>query len=208
MNIGERTGERDGEDPPLWCGGDGMWRDIWPAKTPPVACKVVVYRKGHSRGYVGIAYWDFYAQYTYKGDLNHMWGRGGPNMLAKCAEALALRKAFPNELSGLYTTEEMAQAENPSPPPKPKAKARPRAKKKKVEQEVIDVMSPEEAAEWQAKAETLVISLKDAPDSDSLRELARQCNEFPKGSPERKLVMEVYYQQKAELETEEMEGAL
>lgn len=62
-----------------------------------------------------IAYWDEYKQ-EYSGKLNNMWAKMPRTMLAKCAESSALRKAFPAELSGIYTSEEMSQADDKQEP--------------------------------------------------------------------------------------------
>ena len=53
-----------------------------------------------------------YAAKKKDGTLTNMWATKPHIMLAKCAEALALRRAFPAELSGLYTDDEMQQADS------------------------------------------------------------------------------------------------
>lgn len=96
-----------------WCGEDGQWRDVWLSRTPPAAAKVIVERNGSTFTTVALT-----SEYQAQGP---MWQKMPARMIAKCAEALAIRKAFPEDLSGLYTSEEMAQADsapNPQTPPR------------------------------------------------------------------------------------------
>jgi phage recombination protein Bet len=57
------------------------------------------------------AFLDEYCQRNKEGNASGMWSNMPRNQLAKCAEALALRRAFPAEMSGIYTKDEMNQAE-------------------------------------------------------------------------------------------------
>lgn len=97
--IAERTGLYAGQDEPEYeYEENGTIR----------LCRVRVYRKDWGgRACVGVAHWREYVQLSREAKPNAMWAKYAHIMIAKCAEALALRKAFPEAASGLYTTEEI-----------------------------------------------------------------------------------------------------
>lgn len=73
-----------------------------------IAAEVTVHRfvKGKKCAFTGVAYWDEF----YPGEkMGFMWDKMPHSQLSKCAEAQALRKGFPNDLSGLYVAEEIME---------------------------------------------------------------------------------------------------
>lgn len=74
-------------------------------------CTVRVYRKSSVRAFAATV------KFTEYNTGKNMWASMPETMIAKVAEAHALRKAFPQDLSGIYTTDEMDQAKKETQPP-------------------------------------------------------------------------------------------
>lgn len=110
----ERQDELD-QDEPLWCGKDRQWVDAWvDAETPPAAAKFVIRKNG--KPLCGTVMYAEYLQTDWNGNPNSTWKKRPAGQLAKCAEALAWRMAYPQDFSGIQL-EDAAQVIEPDGTP-------------------------------------------------------------------------------------------
>ncbi|HEY3477507.1 MAG TPA: recombinase RecT [Streptomyces sp.] len=98
----------EGQTAPQWCDKNGNWTDAWWVDAPPVAARIGVYVRGYREPMWGIAR---FSEYKPGGNAGFIWSKMAAHMIAKVAEALAIRKAYPDQLSGVYTDDEMQQAD-------------------------------------------------------------------------------------------------
>ncbi|GAB2567262.1 phage recombination protein Bet [Leucobacter ruminantium] len=144
--VAERSGEYEGQTAAQWTADGVTWVDVWLDDTkPPAAARVGVYRRSFREPLVAVATFKAYSA------GGPMWQKMPALMLAKCAEMLALRKAFPQDLSGLYSSEEMDQASSTkaaqrAPQPAPRQAPTPDVEDP-VDAEVVEE-APFDAAAW------------------------------------------------------------
>ncbi|WP_278976723.1 phage recombination protein Bet [Oligella urethralis] len=104
-----RTGEMAGIDEPIF-GEEKKIKGV----DAPEWCKVTVYRvvNGVRYAFSHVEYFEEAAATKNNGELNSMWTKRPRGQLAKCAEAGALRKAFPDEMGGIMTSDEISEMDN------------------------------------------------------------------------------------------------
>ena len=119
--IAERTGNyRADEDAPRYEYDEKLKGDTNPLGIVSATVSVWKYSHGEWFRTTAIAYWDEYApvkdewangKKTGNKYLTGEWPVRPLGQIAKCGEALALRKAFPNDLGNIYTQDEIDRAQ-------------------------------------------------------------------------------------------------
>lgn len=108
--IAERTGVYAGNDDYRFDNGKTEYDLLRDNIKQPITATATVHKivGGVRCPFSATARWEEY----FPGEkMGFMWKKMPFLMLGKCAEALALRKAFPEALGGLYTDDEMKQAD-------------------------------------------------------------------------------------------------
>lgn len=140
--VAQRSGAYRGQTAPEWCGPDGVWHEAWLDQVePPAAARVGVFHADYpDRPTYGVARYRSYVQTVGRdGAPNQTWHRMPDVMLAKCAEMLALRKAFQQDLSGLIIEEEAGNDPVILDPEitKPSGESMPRRKASRDEEKLV-----------------------------------------------------------------------
>ncbi len=106
-SLCQRTNQEDGTEGPEFTEDGLNWAKLWLSDDhPPVAARFTVYRKGMAHGYEGVAKWSEFVRKRRDGGPERFWADMPQHMLGKCAEAVARRMAFSDQLQGVYVAEE------------------------------------------------------------------------------------------------------
>ena len=121
--IAHRAAAREGVTlsygPTKWYDAAGHAHEIWTGDDNPSGASVTVYKDG--KPFPGVARFKSFAARNRDGNLTGLWPTMGDHLIAKCAEAQALRKAFPHDLEAIITSDEAGRM----PPPRIVAEAAP-----------------------------------------------------------------------------------
>lgn len=99
--VAQRSGQYEGQTPIQWTADGTHWVDVWLSTEPPAAARVGIYRKGFREPLYQVITWAEFGKTT------GQWRSMKAHMLGIRVESHALRRAFPNDLSGLYTPEDV-----------------------------------------------------------------------------------------------------
>lgn len=174
-SIAESSGAYAGNDDPIFDGEKEIEYGQKERKksTVPTKATVTVYKivEGQRYPFTATSRWDEY----YPGEkMGFQWHTRPFLMLGKCAEALALRKAFPKLLSGMYSQEELEKTVPPETPEK---------KQQTALQKVITMIesaNKEELLDYKTKLQNSDKYTKDQKESlmmtidDRLQKLAKE----------------------------------
>jgi phage recombination protein Bet len=119
--IARRDGLRVEYGDTIWYAADGQAYDVWLWDEPPAACKFTVLVDG--RRFPATLRFAEYVQRKKDGGVNKMWTEKAAHMIEKCAEADALRRAFPNDMAGVILEDAAPLAEDLPEAPRPRVTA-------------------------------------------------------------------------------------